>query len=152
MAEPSAEHWYPTAAYLYTLHLDGPALAWEYLRRNPDYRRNWLRRRRRPQAAQRWGLRLLEDPDLDARDAHPVWFPDHDGVIQLYPDADPPPDADAFAFWRVPGGKHLTPAGTRLVWCRAGPAAAGGPHPPRAWRTAWPQNGRGPRRESVGQD
>src|SRR3546814_1439812 len=92
MAEPSAEHWYPTAAYLYTLHLDGPALAWEYLRRNPDYRRNWLRRRRRPQAAQRWGLRLLEDPDLDARDAHPVWFPDHDGVIQLYPDADPPPD------------------------------------------------------------
>jgi hypothetical protein len=115
MAEPSAEHWYPTAAYLYTLHLDGPALAWEYLRRNPDYRRNWLRRRRRPQAAQRWGLRLLEDPDLDARDAHPVWFPDHDGVIQLYPDADPPPDADAFAFWRVPGDKHLIHDGTRLV-------------------------------------
>ena len=27
MADPSAEHWYPTAAYLYTLHLDGPALA-----------------------------------------------------------------------------------------------------------------------------
>ncbi|MFV3093976.1 transcriptional regulator domain-containing protein, partial [Pseudomonas sp. GW6] len=38
MADPSAEHWYPTAAYLYTLHLDGPALAWEYLRRHPDYR------------------------------------------------------------------------------------------------------------------
>ena len=50
MAEASAEHWYPTAAYLYTLHLDGPALAWEYLRRNPDYRRDWLRRRRRPDA------------------------------------------------------------------------------------------------------
>ena len=48
MAEASAEHWYPTAAYLYTLHLDGPALAWEYLRRNPDYRRDWLRRRRQP--------------------------------------------------------------------------------------------------------
>ncbi len=62
MAEASAEHWYPTAAYLYTLHLDGPALAWEYLRRNPDYRRDWLRRRRRPDAAQAWGLRLLEDP------------------------------------------------------------------------------------------
>ncbi|WP_240327940.1 transcriptional regulator domain-containing protein, partial [Klebsiella pneumoniae] len=55
MAEASAEHWYPTAAYLYTLHLDGPALAWEYLRRNPDYRRDWLRRRRRPDAAQAWG-------------------------------------------------------------------------------------------------
>ncbi|HGD4108757.1 TPA: DUF6499 domain-containing protein, partial [Pseudomonas aeruginosa] len=55
MADPSAEHWYPTAAYLYTLHLDGPALAWEYLRRHPDYRRDWLRRRRRPEAAGRWG-------------------------------------------------------------------------------------------------
>ncbi|NPY31949.1 transcriptional regulator domain-containing protein, partial [Pseudomonas aeruginosa] len=55
MADPSAEHWYPTAAYLYTLHLDGPALAWEYLRRHPDYRRDWLRRRRRPEAAARWG-------------------------------------------------------------------------------------------------
>lgn len=115
MAEPHAEHWYPTAAYLYTLHLDGPALAWEYLRRNPDYRRDWLRRRRRPEAAHRWGLRLLEDPALDARDAHPAWFPDHDGVIQLYPDADPPLEADAFAFWRVPGDKHLIHDGKRLV-------------------------------------
>jgi len=53
MTDRSAEHWYPTAAYLYVLHLDGPALAWEYLRRNPNYRRDWLRRRRRPDAAQR---------------------------------------------------------------------------------------------------
>jgi len=118
MAGPSAEHrehWYPTAAYLYTLHLDGPALAWEYLRRNPDYRLDWLRRRRRPDAAHRWSLRLLEDPALDARDAHPAWFPDHDAVVQLYPDADPPPDAYAFEFWRVPGRKHLIHDGKRLV-------------------------------------
>jgi len=27
MTDRSAEHWYPTAAYLYVLHLDGPALA-----------------------------------------------------------------------------------------------------------------------------
>lgn len=118
MADPSAEHcehWYPTAAYLYVLHLDDQALAWEYLRRNPDYRLDWLRRRRRLDAAERWGLRLLEDPALDARDAHPVWFPDHEAVVQLYPDADPPPDAVAFAFWRIPGHKHLTHDGKRLV-------------------------------------
>jgi hypothetical protein len=38
-------HWYPTAAYLYILWLDALALAWEYLRRHPDYRLDWLRRR-----------------------------------------------------------------------------------------------------------
>lgn len=115
MAAPSAEHWYPTAAYLYTLHLDGPALAWEYLRRNRDYRIDWLRPRRRLEAAKRWGLRFLEDPALDARDAHPAWFPDHDAVLQLHPDADPPPEAHCFEFWRVPGRKHLIHDGKRLV-------------------------------------
>jgi hypothetical protein len=40
-------HWYPTAAYLYVLWLDALALAWEYLRRHPDYRLDWLRRHRR---------------------------------------------------------------------------------------------------------
>jgi hypothetical protein len=39
-------------------------------------------------------LRLLEDPALDARDAHPAWQPGHAAVVQLYPDADPPPDAN----------------------------------------------------------
>lgn len=62
MADPSAEHWYPTAAYLYMLHLDGPALAWEYLRRHPDYRRDWLRRRRRPEAAARWDCACWKIP------------------------------------------------------------------------------------------
>ena len=119
MADRGTEPWYPTAAYLYVLHLDGPALAWEYLRRHPEYRLDWLRRGRRPQpahqAAHRWGLRLLEDPALDARDAHPAWFPDHDGVLQLYPDADPPMDAIVFAFWRLPGSKCLIHDGKRLM-------------------------------------
>lgn len=115
MAELSSDHWHPSAAYLYVLHLDGPALAWEYLRRDPDYRRDWLRRHRHPELAQSWGLRLLEDPDQDARDAHPAWFPDHDTVVQLYPDADPPPNADHFEFWRIPGHKQLIYDGRRLM-------------------------------------
>lgn len=115
MADRSADAWYPTAAYLYVLHLDDPALAWEYLRRHPDYRRDWLRRHRQPDAAHAWGLRLLEDPALDARDAHLDWFPDPVGVLQLYPDADPPPIADAFEFWRIPGQKRLIHDGKRLV-------------------------------------
>ncbi|WP_133648528.1 DUF7011 domain-containing protein [Paraburkholderia flava] len=115
MADRSSDAWYPTAAYLYALHLDGPALAWEYLRRHPDYRRDWRRHRHQSEVAQAWGLRLLEDPALDARDAHPIWFPDHDTVLQLYPDADPPPNAAVFEFWRIPGHKHLTHDGKRLV-------------------------------------
>ena len=108
-------HWYPTAAYLYVLWLDTLALAWEYLRRHPDYRLDWLRRHRRPEAAHRWGLRLLEDPALDARDAHPAWLPAHAAVVQLYPDADPPLDAATFAFWRIPGHKQLLHDGKGLA-------------------------------------
>lgn len=121
MAELSAKHWYPTAAYLYVLHLDGLALAWEYLRRHPDYRRDWLRRRRQPEAAEHWGLRVLEDPALDARTAHPAWFPDHDALVQLYPDADPPPNALVFEFWRISGDKRLIHDGKRLVLITHGP-------------------------------
>ncbi|MBC9250973.1 hypothetical protein A9179_11850 [Pseudomonas alcaligenes] len=115
MADRDAEQWYPAAAYLYVLHLDDLALAWEYLRRNPEYRRDWLDRRRRPEAAQRWGVRLLEDPGLDARDAHPVWFPDPLELIQLYPDVDPMPDSVVFDFWRIPGMKCLVHDGRRLL-------------------------------------
>ena len=119
MADRAAESWYPTAAYLYVLHLDSLALAWEYLRRHPDYRLDWLRHRRRSQAAQdaahRWGLRLLEDPALDARDAHPAWQPGHAAVVQLYPDADPPVDTESFAFWRIPGHKQLLHDGKGLA-------------------------------------
>ncbi|MCY1535057.1 hypothetical protein D9M68_704470 [compost metagenome] len=115
MADHDAEHWYPTAAYLYVLHLDNLALAWEYLRRNPEYRRDWRDRQRRPEAAQHWGLRLLEDPRLDARDAQPAWFPDHPELIQLYPDIDPMPDAIAFDLWRIPGSKCLVHDGRRLL-------------------------------------
>jgi len=119
MVDHSAEPWYSTAAYLYVLHLDGLALAWEYLRRHPDYRLDWLRHHRRSQAAQqaahRWGLRLLEDPALDARDAHPAWLPGHAAVVQLYPDADPPLDAAMFAFWLIPGHKQLLHDGKGLA-------------------------------------
>jgi hypothetical protein len=114
--------WYPMAAYLYVLHLDGPSLAWEYLRRNPDYRRDWLRRRRRLDAAHRWGLRLMENPTRDARDAHPLWCPDPESVLRLYRDDDSPPDAMRFEFWRIPGHKQLLHDGKHLTLISRWPA------------------------------
>ncbi|MBO9357678.1 DUF2285 domain-containing protein [Bordetella petrii] len=70
-----AAPWQATAAYLYVLRLDAPSLAWEYLRRNADYRACWHRYGRSApvRATRPWGLVLLEDPQLDARFAHPVW-------------------------------------------------------------------------------
>ena len=116
ITDSSTVHWHPSAAYLYVLHLDGPALAWEYLRRNPEYRLAWQHHQHRPQhEAQRWGLRLLEDPARDARDAHPDWFPDPSSVVQVYPDADPTADALLFQLWRIPGRKQLMHDGKRLV-------------------------------------
>ncbi len=116
MADSSVVHWHPSAAYLYVLHLDGPALAWEYLRRNPEYRFAWQHHWHYPQHdAQRWGLRLLEDPARDARDAHPDWFPDPASVVQVYPDADPTDDALLFQLWHIPGRKQLMHDGKRLM-------------------------------------
>ncbi|MGJ7536975.1 MULTISPECIES: transcriptional regulator domain-containing protein [unclassified Variovorax] len=48
--------WGMSAAYLYVLDLDDSGVAWEYLRRHPDYGSDWARRRRVVSFA-RWGLR-----------------------------------------------------------------------------------------------
>lgn len=55
--------WGVSAAYLYTLDLDGAALAWEYLRRNPQYRAEYgTAARRRSAWFRRWGLRCRRRP------------------------------------------------------------------------------------------
>jgi hypothetical protein len=114
MAEPRVVRWQPTAAYLYVLHLDDVALAWEYLRRHPDYRQDWNSHGLTSETMLRWGLRHLEDPDRDARDAHPVWLRNPDILVQVYPDADPSPDAPPFGLWHLPGHKQLHHDGHRL--------------------------------------
>ena len=113
MDDRNAPPWHAMAAYLYVLQLDGPSLAWEYLRRNPDYRRDWQERRH--DAARAWGLRLLEDPARDAREAVPVWCPDPDAVLQLRADDDPLHQSVVFEFWRIPGRKELVHDGHRLL-------------------------------------
>ncbi|MFC3682952.1 DNA -binding domain-containing protein [Hydrogenophaga luteola] len=105
--------WHASAAYLYVLHLDGPALAWEYLRRHPGYRLAWLTQD--SGTAKTWGLRTLEDPALDAREALPDWLNARACAIRVIPDDDPAREASPFVFWRLPGRKQLQHDGRGLV-------------------------------------
>ena len=105
--------WHASAAYLYVLHLDGPALAWEYLRRHPGYRQAW--HTQATDAAQPWGLHALEDPALDAREALPDWLNARACAIRVIPDDDPAPEASSFVLWRLPGRKQLQHDGRSLV-------------------------------------
>jgi hypothetical protein len=100
------EPWTLAAAYLYTLDLDGPALAWEYLRRHPGYRSDWAYRKRASCFAQ-WGLRRAEDPELDGRHALPLWLSDGDGWLQVHAAHRNDATARHFDLWRVPGRKRL---------------------------------------------
>lgn len=59
--DDALQPWRTGAAYLYTLELDGPALAWEYLRRHPGYRADW-RARGWHLSGGRWGLRRCPRP------------------------------------------------------------------------------------------
>lgn len=116
--DAQAAPWRATAAYLYVLRLDPPALAWEYLRRDPAYRAGWRRRARLGLADPRpWGLRQLEDPDRDARRAHPVWEDDLASLLHLRTAGRDDGMAEAgLDLWHMPGEKHLIalPAGFAL--------------------------------------
>ena len=98
------------------LTLDGPALAWEYLRRNSDYRCDWDRARRDPaRFAAHWGLAFPEDPDLDARSAQPVWRTDPDTLVRIAADdSDASTDAAPFSLWAIQGRKSMLHDGRRL--------------------------------------
>lgn len=109
--------WRAGAAYLYALQLDGPSLAWEYLRRNPEYRYDWYSEPRDPtRFITRWGLELPEDPGRDARVAHPIWRIDPTSMVRIIADdCDDPTGANRFCLWSIPGRKVLTHDGRRLV-------------------------------------
>ena len=109
----SSSTWRASAAYLYLLHVDGAALAWEYLRRHPEYRRDW-QERNEPNALH-WGLASLENPHLDARFAQPLWRPCPVGLVRLTGSDEPILNLERFNLWRLPGGKSLIHDGRVLL-------------------------------------
>lgn len=58
------------------LGLTVPALCWEFLRRNPDYRDDFLRAKAGDGLDRRWGLAAAADPDLSAEKGRVVWRAD----------------------------------------------------------------------------
>ena len=85
----------PDGAYDYILELNDSELAWEFLRRNPDYQRDVSQRQKalphpqgmvsgqkiwfdhqRTMAAHRWGLTRFVDPALPAPEAPIDWTED----------------------------------------------------------------------------
>jgi hypothetical protein len=70
--------WKKPDTFRYAASLDGPLLAWEYLRRSPAYRAAWIGRELEgyDSSPAAWGLLSLVDPELDGRHANPVWQPD----------------------------------------------------------------------------
>jgi hypothetical protein len=116
LSESIAAPWTSTAAYLYALRLDAPFLAWEYLRRNPDYQSDWLDHPGECHLIRcRWGLAFAEDPTLDARQAQPVWVPDPEHLIGLVPAPAWSSRGDRFSLWAIPGAKRLTHDGSRIL-------------------------------------
>jgi len=108
--------WHAGAAYLYVLCLDPVALAWEYLRRNPDYGRDWSAARQSAQGPEMaWGLVALEDPRRDARDAQPIWQPARLKLPTLVAVDAPSPSSSRFSVWALPGHKSLACDGARLT-------------------------------------
>ena len=100
--------WRASAAYLYVLRLDGPSLAWEYLRRNPDYRRDWHAGTEDVASAAHWGLAALENPYLDARLAQPLWQPQPERVVRLMATQHGSANAARFSLWTLVGRKTLS--------------------------------------------
>jgi hypothetical protein len=79
------------AAYRYTLEIEPASFAWEFLRRNPEYRLTFgagldPADDAAEDAVRRWGLRFPADPDRRADEEAVFWHPDDfASVITLTP-------------------------------------------------------------------
>lgn len=94
--------WASTAGYLYVLRLSPEQWAWEYLRRNEDYR---AASRNGGIPASSWGLSTYVDANRDARGVHPPWSSTHAPVLITALDT---PAAHAFDLWGFAGAKDLS--------------------------------------------
>lgn len=118
---PDRATWSASAAYLYLLGLDGPGWAWEYLRRNTDYRleaRKWGQLGGRIAGPEQWGLAAFTDPSLDALRVEPAWLPALASALRLVR-WDKANGTLRFDPWRLRGARTLVQFGDGLRLCLA---------------------------------
>jgi hypothetical protein len=70
---PSASGEHATERQLSLLTLPARGWAWELLRRNPQYRADFLANNVEDASADRWGLLQFENPDKPSTEAHTFW-------------------------------------------------------------------------------
>lgn len=92
MESSAGSDWRSEAPYRALIGCDAALFAWEWLRRDPDYRRAATRRDANPE---RFGLHLFEDPDRHAASARIWWCADTDPTV-LAATAEPCPHPRAF--------------------------------------------------------
>lgn len=97
---------FPIAPYLFILDLDPRSLAWEYLRRNPEYRQHWKQtsHHRPAKECSTWHLRRPEDPARDARSADPDWTTTADLAL-THGELTQSQSQPQFSIWKLPGPK-----------------------------------------------
>lgn len=62
------------------------------------------------------GCRVVDDPDLDARQANPLWSTCTNALLHLRATGEQDaPVAKTFSTWRIPGRKRISHAGNELV-------------------------------------
>jgi hypothetical protein len=107
--------WRAGSAYLYILQLDRSALAWEYLRRNPQYKKQWDAGELLGESSTAiWGCSIAEDPALDARHANPCWLPHLPEIVCLTHSTDPQAQ-QTFSLWALRGVRSMMHTGSHLL-------------------------------------
>ena len=138
MASIEPRSWGPPVAYLYTLKLDDLSRAWEYLRRNRQYCREFSLASRDQQRNLRpssWGLLHWEDPREDARSVEPAWLSVGNSEIVLVQEGTGR-NGPSFDPWKIPGRKTLRHDGEYVrLTARRGSEVL--------YRVRWPENLRG---------
>jgi hypothetical protein len=120
-----SESWRHVGIYLYTQGLDPLSLAWEYLRRNPDYQDQYHRALALGESGppEKWCLERWEDPGQDSRTFEPQWqyCGSNDVVLVKEPNNSAAP---VFSIWAIPGRKTAYVDGDGMtVLARRGPRA-----------------------------